>query len=199
MPEHLNIVTMLEKTISPAERLGMVFDLAKSYAPFFGNIHEICRNNYKTGASQCEPWPVGEFLLAAGVSGDELLFIYGDQFMRSGGALSSIGIEENGLRARFVVSLPLPSNFDLDQLGQRLFETADSARRISYTFVVTAGWELEGDIDRKIDDALQKDLAVDWMCLRIAGPRHLISVPLECFATFGESDQVILLGRTSVP
>ncbi len=38
MAEHLNIVTVLEKAISPAERLGMVFDLAKSYAPFFDNL-----------------------------------------------------------------------------------------------------------------------------------------------------------------
>ena len=125
MAEHLNIVTVLEKAISPAERLGMVFGLAKSYAPFFDNLHEICRNNYKTGVAQCEPWPEGESLLAAGAG-------------------------------------------------------------------------IEGDIDREVDDGLPKDLADDWTCVRIVVPTHLISGPLKCFATLGESDHVILLKRTSM-
>ncbi len=199
MAEHLNIVTVLEKAISPAERLGMVFDLAKSYAPFFDNLHEICRNNYKTDVAQCEPWPEGESLLAAGAGNDELLFIYGDQSIGAGGARSSIGIEENGVRAQFVVSLPLPRNFDLDELRQFLMETANVTRRISNTFVVAAGRELESDIDRKVDDGLPKVLAEDWTCERIVVPRHLISVPLRCFATLVESDQAILLKRTSMP
>ena len=198
MAEHLNIVTVLEKAISPTERLGMVFGLAKSYAPFFDNLHEICRNNYKTGVAQCEPWPEGESLLAAGAGIDELLFIYGDQSIGAGGVRSSIGIEENGVRAQFVVSLPLPHNFDLDELRRFLMETANLARRVSNTFVVAAGWELEGDIDREVDDGLPKDLADDWTCVRIVVPTRLISGPLKCFATLGESDHVILLKRTSM-
>ncbi|PRG11926.1 hypothetical protein C6Q14_01805 [Burkholderia ambifaria] len=103
------------------------------------------------------------------------------------------------MRAQFVVSLPLPRNFNLDELRQFLMETANVARRISNTFVVAAGRELESDIDRKVDDGLPKVLAEDWTCERIVVPRHLISVPLRCFATLVESDQAILLKRTSMP
>lgn len=200
MPEHLNVVVVLERAVSATERVSLVSDLSGLYSPHFENLHEVCRNNVKTGASHCEPWPGGRVQLEVAPGREELLFIYSDydRSPRGSGARSSIHIEESGDRTLFTISLPLPRELGFALIAPRLLATGELAGHIPGALIVLAGWELEGDIGRPVEDILRGilDNALDdTLCLWVAGPRQLIpEVPLH-FAIVGESDDVVLLAR----
>lgn len=197
MPENLNVVVMLEREVSAVERMSIVLELSRLYAPHFGDIQEACRNNYKTGASYCEPWPVGKTLLEVAPDREELLFIYGDKSARGSDARSSIHIEENGEKTLFTISLPLPRDLGSAIITPRLLATAELAGHIPSTPIVLAGWELEGDIDRTAEDVLQS-ISDDALCLWVACPKQLVAAVPPRFEMVDESNRVVLLTRRPI-
>jgi len=156
MPEHMNVAIMLERATSPADRLTTISALATAFARFFGEPQEVCRINYVTGASECEAWPAGRRLLEEEPGKHELLFVYGDRTAPLDGSRSSIHTESTGVRASFVVSLPVPLDLPLAQLEPQLLNAAEAiGRRAADTFAIAAGWELELDVDLRPQDVLQ--------------------------------------------
>lgn len=196
MAEHLNVVIILERVVSAAERVSIVFELSSLYASELGNLQEVCRNDYNTGASHCKLWPAGKTLLETAPCRDELLFIYGDKSFAGSGARSSLHIAENGQRTSFTASFPLSVELDCGLLTRRLLATAELAGRIAGTSIVLAGWELEGDIDQTAEDVLLH-IADDALCLWIAGPKQQITTVPHHFAMADESNYAVLLARKS--
>lgn len=195
MPEHMNIALMLERPTSPSDRLIIISILATVYAPFFGEIEEVCQIDYVTGASQCEAWSDTPRLLGAEPGKHELHFVYGDRATLPDGARSSIHIESNDVRTSFVISLPVPQKQSLARLEPYLLASAQSIGRIANTFVVAAGWEAEVDIDRSPDDVLRGDFTDFDLCLWLGIPKPLLSARPKGFAVLSESEGVVLLRR----
>lgn len=193
MAEHFNIAVAFGHVIPLESRPEVLRTLARIYTPFFDGLHEVCRNNYKDGTSQCEKWPAGEVLLKTKLGGDELLFIYGEKSERSAGARSSIHVEENDSGMVFVVSLPMSSDVTSLQLEQFVLATKKSAEQLSDFFIVAAGWELEYDATEKMEDSLRGCFADTSLCSWIAAPKRVVRNWPSTFVKVSESDQVIVL------
>ncbi|MET2467294.1 hypothetical protein ABXT21_25215 [Ralstonia sp. SM1864_UCD524_TZ4] len=195
MAEHFNIAVVLGLPKSSDGRLDIILSLREIYSPLFGDIQEVCLNNYKTAASVCERWPEGEALLKAGAGNDELLFVYGERSGASVGSRSSLHVEESNSCNLFLISLPLSPDTSLLQLESYLLRTRDFSEQLSGSFVVAAGWEFECDISEKIESILLGCLSDDSLCLWLAAPKRLISNLPKMYSKVGESDQTMLLRR----
>ena len=195
MPEHMNVAIVLERATSPTDRLTTISALATAFARFFGEPQEVCRINYVTGASECDAWPAGQRLLEEEPGKRELLFVYGDRTAPLDGSRSSIHTESNGVRASFVVSLPLPLNLALAQLEPQLLDAAEAISRATDTFAIAAGWELELDVDLRPQDILRGSFTDLPLCRWLAGPTPLFSREPTGFAEASKSEGVTLLRR----
>lgn len=195
MPEHMNVAIVLEPATSPADRLTTISALATAFARFFGEPQEVCRINYLTGASECEPWCAAPLLLQEQPGKHELLFVYGDRVALLDGTRSSILTESNGMRASFVVSLPVPLNLPLAQLEPHLLHAAEAISRAADTFAIAAGWELELDVDLQPQDLVRGSFTDFPLRRWLAGPTPLFSRGPIGFAGVGRSDGITLLRR----
>ncbi|EFP67737.1 Uncharacterised protein [Ralstonia pickettii] len=195
MPEHMNVAIVLERATSPADRLTTISALAAAFARFFGEPQEVFRINYVTGASECEAWSTAPRLLEEQPGEHELLFVYGNRVAPLDGARSSIHTESNGMRASFVVSLPVPLNLPLAQLEPHLLHAAEAISRAADTFAIAAGWELELDVDLQPQDIVRGSFTDFPLCRWLAGPTPLFSGAPIGFAGVGRSDGITLLRR----
>ncbi|WP_253912900.1 hypothetical protein [Ralstonia pickettii] len=171
----MNVAIVLERATSPADRLTTISALAAAFARFFGEPQEVFRINYVTGASECEAWSAAPRLLDEQPGKHELLFVYGNRVAPLDGARSSIHTESNGMRASFVVSLPVPLNMPLSQLEPHLLDAAEAISRPADTFAIAAGWELELDVDLQPHDVVQGSFTDFPLCRWLVGPTPLFS------------------------
>ena len=195
MPEHMNVAIMLERPTSPPDRLMTISALATAFARFYGEPKEVCRINYVTGASECEAWSPSPRLLEEQHGEHELLFVYGNRVALLDGSRSSIHTEGNGVRARFVVSLPVPLSLALAKLEPYLLDAAQAICRVADTFVMAGGWELELSVDVQLQDVLQGDFTDFPLAQWLAGPTPLISREPTGFAAVSRLDGITLLRR----
>ena len=195
MPEHMNVAIMLERATSPADRLTTISALATAFARFYGEPKEVCRINYVTGASECEAWCAAPRLLEEQPGEHELLFVYGNRVALLDGSRSSIHTESNGMRARFVVSLPVPLSLALSKLEPYLLDAAQAICRVAGTFVIAGGWELELSVDLQLQDVLQGNFTDFPLCRWLAGPTPVLSKGPTGFAEVSKSMGVTLLRR----
>ncbi|MFS2107946.1 hypothetical protein [Ralstonia sp. Ralssp135] len=191
----MNVAIVLERATSPADRLTTISALATAFARFFGEPQEVCRINYVTGASECEAWPAGQRLLEEEPGKHELLFVYGNRVALHDGSRSSIHTESNGMRASFVVSLPVPLSLALSKLEPYLLDAAQAICRVADTFVIAGGWELELDADVRPQDVLQGSFPDFPLCRWLAGPTPLFSREPTGFAAVNRSGDITLLRR----
>lgn len=195
MPEHMNVAIVLERATSPADRLTTVSALATAFARFFGEPQEVFRINYATGASECEAWSAAPRLLEEQAGKHELLFVYGDRVAVLDGTRSSIHTESNGLRASYVVSLPVPLNLPLAQLEPHLVDAAKAVSRAADRFAIAAGWELELDVDLQPQDVVRGSFTDFLLCRWLAGPTPLFSSVPMGFAGVSRLEGMTLLRR----
>lgn len=195
MPEHMNVAIMLARATSPADRLTTISALARAFARFYGEPKEVCRINYVTGASECEALSAVPRLLEEQPGEHELLFVYGNRVALLDGSRSSIHTESNGMRARFVVSLPVPLSLALSKLEPYLLDAAQAVSRVADTFAIAGGWELELGADLQLQDVLQGNFTDFPLCRWLAGPTPLFSREPTGFATVNSSGDITLLRR----
>lgn len=195
MPEHMNVAIMLERTTSPADRLTTISALATAFARFFGEPQEVRRINYVTGASECEAWSAAPRLLEEQPGKHELLFVYGNRVALLDGSRSSIHTESNGMRASFVVSLPVPLSLALSKLEPYLLDAAQAICPVADTFVIAGGWELELSVDLQLQDVLQGGFTDFPLCRWLAGPTPMFSRGPMGFAEVNRSGDITLLRR----
>ncbi|MEE2977665.1 MAG: hypothetical protein VYB88_09335, partial [Pseudomonadota bacterium] len=122
-----------------------------------------------------EAWSAAPRLLDEQPGKHELLFVYGNRVAPLDGARSSIHTESNGMRASFVVSLPVPLNMPLSQLEPHLLDAAEAISRPADTFAIAAGWELELDVDLQPHDVVQGSFTDFPLCRWLVGPTPLFS------------------------
>ena len=199
MAEHFNTALFIDHVMLVEERAKVISTLAKIYAPFFDKFHEVCIMNCRDGTSHCENWPSGERLLKSSISQSELLFIYGDNLDKNEGSRSSIHVEESGFGMAFLISLPVSAGsvFFSNQMEQYLLKLQEFAESFPNFFVVAAGWELECDINQKIEKILESYFSALSLSSWIGAPKQLMpNCPRE-FEKVTESDRSVLLKNPS--
>ncbi|MCT7327463.1 hypothetical protein [Ralstonia mojiangensis] len=169
--------------------------LAAAFARFYGEPKEVFRINYVTGASECEAWSPSPRLLEEQHGEHELLFVYGNRVALLDGTRSSIHTESNGMRASFVVSLPVPLSLALAKLEPHLLDAAEAISRVADTFVIAGGWELELGVDLQLQDILRGGFTDFPLARWLAGPTPLFSRGPSGFAAVNRCDDITLLRR----